>query len=320
MRFCKYLVQDLNFEPHGLQPCCNIRNLAIPTFPFHGERLPLRAYNEHIARVLKGLQRQPPEYCAHCPDLMGDVDFVGKIEDVRCKFHTISFNQHRYICNCRCVYCDLWKTKSPRKPYSILPVLKSLHAQGALHTRCFMSWGGGEPTLLSDFETTSQWIHKKGYLQNIHTNALRHSLWIDTLLSSGKGCVNVSLDSGDAHAYRTIKGVDGLDKVIKTLERYFSAAQHASLMHLKYIIFEATNSRESIDAFFRLCSRLGAKCVLYSFDFREVNANMASSKSIEAAAYFRQLAGALGMACMPFFVNEAMAARIDEAAARAVSR
>lgn len=313
MRFCYYLIEDLNFEPDGLQPCCNIRGVPVPNFPFSGGKINIREYWQHIAQVLLRLQDTPPPLCARCPHLLDNVEITGNLNELSGAFKAISFNQHRFICNCRCIYCSLWNEKALSKPYSCLNALKSIHSQQAIHPDCFMSWGGGEPTLLQDFEITSQWIYGKGYFQNIHTNALRHSAWIERLLSYGGASINISLDSADEHSYKEIKGVNGWNKVLDTLSRYVSASSHAGNITLKYIIMECNNALECIESFLDLCTKFGIKRVEYSFDFREVNSNKVSAKTINAAAYFISRCRHFNLACFPFFIDNNLQELIQQA-------
>jgi sulfatase maturation enzyme AslB (radical SAM superfamily) len=307
MKFCSFLTNDINFEPTGLQPCCNTRALAhVPLFPFSGGAVSLPAYAEHIANVGVALQRSGP-LCAGCPELRetGCEELSAAL-----LFRTVSLNQHRHLCNCRCVYCDLWKT--PSHAYEILPALKSLHRQRALREDCFFSWGGGEPTLLPEFAQACRWISLMGFPQYVHTNALRWSSPVADLLAGGNGGINVSLDAGSPQVYNAVKGLDGFARVRDTLRRYVEAAQeHVNSIHLKYIIFSINNHLDEIEAFFALCRDLGVRNVQFSFDFREVNQGTLSDASLGAALFFIRCAQEQDMIAAPFFVDAALVRRLE---------
>ena len=147
----------------------------------------------------------------------------------------------------------------------------------------------------------------------MHTNALRHSAWIDQLLSSGTGRVNISLDSGNATTYARVKGGDWWDNVMYSMEKYFSAAITPKQIDLKYIVFEANNKIAEVEQFFQVCQHVGAAKVQLSFNFLEVVSGSISEHSIAAAAYFMHRAEALGLVCELFFVDAPLRERMDAA-------
>ncbi len=315
MKICNMLFNDLNFEPDALQPCCNIRDIAIPRFTFHGGRVDMAAYRAHIADVFARLQHDD-SLCSGCPDLLEGEGDVPEDAGRFVRFRTVSLNQHRFFCNCRCVYCALWQKTDREPPYAVLPALQSLVEQGALRKNALFSWGGGEPGILKDFDAACRFIRESGFQQYVHTNALRHSPAMEELLRTRAGRVNVSLDSGSSEVYALVKGLDGWKPVMRTLERYAEASTGWDGLDLKYIIFDATNAVAEVESFFQVCKRFGIQSAQYSLDFREVNADKVSNKTYLAAAYFKSRAAQLGLAHMAFFVDPARQARIDELAVR----
>ena len=314
MRFCSCLTDDINFEPASIQPCCNTRELgAVPSLPFTGGPVDMRAYTEHICASINALQDGGP-LCAGCPNLrvLGpDKAEIVFREGIR--FRTVSMNQHRHLCDCRCVYCTLWQNPSTES-YAILPALESLWRQQALRENCFFSWGGGEPGMLRDFEGASRWILVNGFQQYVHTNALRYSPAIAEILAGGKGGVNVSLDSVNPETYKAVKGVDGFARATGNLCRYIEAAAVRDAVHVKYVIFALNNQLDAIGAFFDLCRDMGVTHVQFSFDFKEVNSGKLSNASLGAALLFIQKAVQMNMRCTPFFVDDATMLRLDRLA------
>lgn len=309
MKFCPMLFRDINLEPASVQPCCDVHGCEVPAFPFSGGRLDMRAYAAHVGNSVRRLQEEDDRLCQGCPQL-GDIP-PAALAGMTPRFRSVSINTHRYLCNCKCVYCNLWKHRDRGTGYPVLPVLRSLAEQDAFAPDCFISWGGGEPSIFKDFEEASQWATGKGFWQNVHTNALRFSPAIAHLLREGRGGINVSLDSGTAETYQKVKGVDGFAAVRQSLARYAEAAADPRSIVLKYIIFEANNSIPEITRFFELCTTLGIVGVQYSLDFREVNGKGPSQKTLLAAAFFGSRAAALGFWCRPFFVPPALQKQID---------
>lgn len=313
MKFCANLFRDINFEPNAIQPCCNTRAIAhLPRFPFSGGRqVDMGAYQKHLAQSLVAMQ-EPGGMCAGCDRLM-DIE-VPEETNLRLKivFKTISFNMHRHMCNCRCVYCNLWRM--PDAGYEVLPVIKNLEAQKALDKNCFFSWGGGEPTILKEFEKASGWIGGRGYFQYVYSNALRFSPVLAELLARGNTTLNVSLDSGSSEVYRAVKGVDGFDKVTANIAAYAEKAASPEAIELKYIVFEKNNSREEIERFFTFCKICGIRRVQLSLNFLEVNAGALSESTQDAAAWFLYRALSLEMQCAPFFISDALFERLAKRA------
>ena len=313
MKFCKYLFTALNFEPACISPCCDVRRAGVPTFPFAGERLDLQSYFQSVSDFLLLLQVDST-ICDGCPELKATPAPLPENAAITPKINSISVNHHRYFCNCRCVYCDLWHPKhaatSPR-PYSILPTLKQLVADKVVGAKPSISWGGGEPTILDEFEKTGTWALENGFHQYVHTNALQYSPAVAGILARGEGMVNVSLDSYDAASYRKVKGVDGWEAVMETLRAYKAASGAYQSIELKYIIFEANNNLRDIQRFFTLCQNLGVTRVLYSLNFCEINAKTVAEKTLYAAAFFRQLAKKLGMTANPFYLTPKQLQQLD---------
>ena len=231
MKICPLLFGDLNLEPAALQPCCDVHGGEVPAFPFSGGELDLRAYAAHIGRCMARLQQDGDQLCRGCQKLVELPD--GSLSELKLEFKSVSINVHRYLCNCKCVYCDLWKHRERGVGYPVLPVLESLSAQHALASDCFISWGGGEPSIFKDFEKASLWAANQGYWQHVHTNALRFSPAIAHLLRERKGEINISLDSGSPEIYQKVKGVDGFSAVWKNLGRYVAEAPDGQKITLK---------------------------------------------------------------------------------------
>lgn len=294
--YCPKLFRDINFEPNALTPCCNTRSLVIPAFPYHGGSIDLEAYGKHILKTINDIQQNKP-VCKNCPELI-----TATLPDqLNCKFKSISLNMHRHYCNCCCVYCSLWDVSSKTAPYDPLPGLISLHEQKAISENAFISWGGGESSILPTFEQTAEWALSNNYRQNIHTNAIRYSPAIYKLLELGRGTVNISLDSATPKIYKAVKGADAFKKVMATLEKYAQA--NSGNVILKYIVFEKNNDKIEIDNFLKLAKSLNVGLVEVSLNFLELNSNTVSNKTLMGVAWFMTRARQLEIPYVTFFID-----------------
>lgn len=298
MKYCTKLFEELNFEPASLQPCCNVRGIRTPNFPYSGGPIDMPAYVEHIQKISDELQ-SGGALCRGCPDLRTASGFA----EFALSFKALSVNMHRFFCNCKCVYCSLWNTPGRKIPYSVLPGLQSLHAGGFLDEHCAISWGGGEPGILPEFEDAVHWAMQNFYWQYVHTNAIKFSPAITDLLTVGLGHINVSLDSGSPGTYRLVKGVDAWAKVAENLKNY---AKYGNPEHitLKYIVFEANNRIGEIEKFLLFCGDLGVKTINFSLNFNETNEGAVSEKTILGAAYLKKRAKELGFDAAPFYLDQ----------------
>lgn len=309
MKFCHHLLKDINFEPSSLTSCCNTRALKIPAFHYEGGSVNLDAYARHIETTIATIQTGD-SVCKGCPELV-ETELPPAANG---KFFTVSINMHRHFCNCRCSYCHLWQKKDAERPYSVLPGLKSLHEQGALYEKAVISWGGGEPTILPEFEEASTWAGKHGYFQLVHTNAMRFSPALQHLLASGKGAVNVSLDSSTPSTYSAVKGVDAYARVAENLRHY--AKTSSDSIELKYIIFDKNNSIREIEGFLNFAKKLEISRISYSLNFEEVNSGAVSEKTLLAAAFFQQKAVKMGFKCSSFYIDPVWQQKINTFAGR----
>lgn len=305
MKICPKLFNELNFEAASLNPCCNTRALKIPNYEFHGGKIDMAAYAAYIQRIAGQIQENGP-ICRGCPEL---IDTAGS-GAFRMLFGAISINMHRHYCNCKCVYCGLWNKKDKKPPYEVLTPLKSLQESGALDEKCVISWGGGEPVILPEFNKAAEWAASGAFWQQVHSNAIIFSPQLAAILKLGLGRINISLDSSSRKTYALIKGVDKYEAVLANIEKYcrFGGPEN---VQLKYIIFDQNNSISEISGFLSLCSSLGIKDVQFSFDFREINAKTLSQKSLLAAAFMRQKGAAMGLGVSPFYVDQEMLAKTE---------
>lgn len=305
MKICARMFNEINFEPNALSPCCDVHGLETPRFSYDGGPVPLKDYAAYIAGIATGTGKNN-NICQGCPELE---ELDNGSNNIYMNFSAISFNMHRFLCNCKCTYCGLWNKRELGTGYDPLPAITSLWEQQALKPNCIVSWGGGEPTILQNFGITAAWITAHNYFQYIHTNGLRFSPSISDMLLHEKGAINISLDSASESVYSNVKGINGFNKVLSNLERY--AAANPNAITLKYIVFAKNNSISEIESFLGIARRLGICSVEYSLNFLETRANTVSDKTLIAAAFLKKRALQLGMQAGPFYIDAHWLNRID---------
>lgn len=149
---------------------------------------------------------------------------------------------HWTHCNCRCSYCYTEADKeffNSRQSYNILPVIKDMIAQKALNPDGIITFGGGEPTILEEFEELVYLLLDYDMKNiRIHSSGIKYSPAIAKGLEMGKITLITSLDSCSPELYEKIKQVPCYERVWENLKKY---AQTKGLIRTKYVIIPGVN-------------------------------------------------------------------------------
>lgn len=150
---------------------------------------------------------------------------------------------HFTHCNCNCIYCYTEKDKkffNANKTYNIYPVIKDMIAKGVLSKNATITFGGGEPTILQEFEELVHLLLDYDvYNIRIHSDGIKYSPAIEKGLKLGKITLITSVDSSSKKVYEEIKQVPCFDKVWKNLEQYAKAKN--GLIRTKYVLIPGVN-------------------------------------------------------------------------------
>jgi pyruvate-formate lyase-activating enzyme len=185
---------------------------------------------------------------------------------------------HFNTCNLECEYCWLqWADYSPRKPgskdpkaYPIFPIVKELVDTSLLSPKALIDWGGGgESTLLPDFDDTFYLLDEYGTTQWLHTNAVRVPRSLETGSLRSPVRVLCSLDAGRPETYVAMKVRDRFAQVLENLKIYSRAGAYIAV---KYIVTERNAGLDELDAFFDVMRDLRPNEIVADTDLRYPNA------------------------------------------------
>lgn len=294
MLTCLDMFTTLNIDLDALLPCCS--GMCRFSLDNKDNQFSTSNYLRYLAMMQQRFSHGRPT-CENTCDKLKDVpeEHLRPFPD-RLAFKRVLINHHRNYCNCRCTYCPFWNV-TPKPPLiSIAAMLRSLIDEQAVDDNCTFAWGGGESTILPEFEEMVTLLADRGYRQYVHTNAIRFSPAVAEVLQRGLAVVNVSLDSGDAASYASIKGVDAWNRVIANLARYRKSLSHPEALEIKYIFNAETADPRRMMDFFTVCQRLDIKKVLYSFDIND----RPWQRYAAFAELFVHKAQGMGMTCGPF--------------------
>lgn len=160
---------------------------------------------------------------------------------------------HFTKCNCSCTYCYTQEDKkryNSLKTYNVYPIVKDMFDKGIIRRGGAIGFGGGEPTILHEFDKLIKLFLKNGFDDmRVPSSGIKFSPAIAKGIETGQLSVVVSIDSGTRETYKKIKQVDDFDLVCKNLIKYSKSQKRAFNVISKYIIIPGINdNREEIDS------------------------------------------------------------------------
>ena len=130
--------------------------------------------------------------------------------------------------------------RKSNKTYNIFPVIKDKVDKGVLSKNATVTFGGGEPTILQEFEELVYLLLDYDvYNIRIHSDGIKYSPAIEKGLKLGKITLITSLDSGSKEVYERIKQVPCYDKVWQNMAKY--AKTKNGLIRTKYVLIPGVN-------------------------------------------------------------------------------
>ena len=150
---------------------------------------------------------------------------------------------HFTHCNCNCIYCYTEADKkffNANKTYNIYPVIKDMIDNKILSKNATITFGGGEPTILQEFEELVYLLLDYDvYNIRIHSDGIKYSPAIEKGLKLGKITLITSVDSSSQKVYEQVKQVPCFDKVWENLAKY--AKTKNGLIRTKYVLIPGVN-------------------------------------------------------------------------------
>jgi sulfatase maturation enzyme AslB (radical SAM superfamily) len=183
---------------------------------------------------------------------------------------------HYYKCNLRCYYCCFCRDELQALPHmNVLPLIRSIVDDGLVAPDAQILWGGGEPTILPEFEDIYTLLADYGVSQEVPTNGVVFSQSLEKHLKHSKTMVKMSLDAANPETYRKIKGADYCSAAWESAGKY--ALSGGSKVVVKIIVSEY--NLEEVQQFAGKCKEFGIKkvagdvdCTRPTTDQRIVNA------------------------------------------------
>lgn len=196
--------------------------------------------------------------------------------DKRIKY--IHFNHWTY-CDSDCIYCYTnadKKYQNARQHYNALPLLKEIIDRYGFSPDGEITFAGGEPVLLNEFEDILQYLLEIGAKNIIvHSSGVKYSKVLETGIKENKVKLVISQDSGNYDLYKMIKQTDNFNTVWSNTKQYAKAQQSENInVYSKYVIIPGINdNRKSIEEWLKKVQDAGVKTVIIDIEHKYYEKN-----------------------------------------------
>ncbi len=269
-RSCIWLNQGINFDIDSYKICCLYSGTGggntVVKSGYKGEQIDWKAFFAE-KRKIKEMHKQGKTY----PKCEGCVFLVEEDWDESQDYINFINLDYWTKCNCNCTYCHTSADKigyNSRITYNFLPILKDMINKNILRKGGHVSFGGGEVTLLPEFEEllTQLLDFQIGFIR-IHSACMDYSKAIEKGLSLGCVDLIVSVDSGTKELHKKIKQVDTFNRVWDNLKKYAKHQARPDLVKSKYIVIPGINdNKEEILKWLKKSKDVGIHSVIQEIE------------------------------------------------------
>ncbi len=268
LMFCSRIYEDISFLPFSVHKCCHCNKMPYSPpliYPAEQKRFePKRHlklinkfssldYIKNVDKLMK-LNQTENSPCKGCTFLQKQI--VPKMPyENNITFFTIN---HFTKCNSNCVYCGIGRKTEDIK-FRLLPIIERFIKDKMVSSSCLINWGGGEPTICSEFEDIAAYFHKHNIRQAINSSGIEFSQTILEGLKDGSMSIQISPDSGTEETYKKIKRQNNFNKVWENIKKY---AQYPDMLFVKYIFFSWSANEDDVRQFIQKCIDSGVKNIV----------------------------------------------------------
>ena len=265
LMFCEKLYSDIGFFPLSIHTCCfctkmpyappNLYQKLIKKFSFY-------EYLTNIERIMEANQGLTSP-CRGCKFFTKQI--VPKFpSEKNLTFFTIN---HFTKCNSNCVYCAI-PHKTSDIIYKLLPIIQQMYNQNMINDSCLINWGGGEPTLCSEFEEISGFLRERKIRQAVNSSGIIFSPVIWDGLKDNSISIQISPDAGTQETYLKVKRQNNFNKVWENIKKY---AAYPDMLFVKYIFFSMTANENDVRKFIEKCKEAGVKNIVIDCESNSAN-------------------------------------------------
>ncbi len=182
----------------------------------------------------------------------------------------IHFNHWTY-CNSDCEYCYIKKEESLRKGmqnYNALPILKEILSRVEFDPDGEITFAGGEPTLLNEFDEIIEYLLEIGAKKIIvHSSGVKYSSALERGIREQKIQIVISPDSGTEGTFKKIKNTCNFATVWENTKKYAQFQTADENVISKYIFVPSVNdNQKEILSFIRKVSDSNVKTIVIDIE------------------------------------------------------
>ena len=249
---CPWIEHGLVFFPYKLTMCCNCGHEGgghvMVSDNFSGKNFDINRIFK-VKEIYRRFHKKGKinVNCMNCNYLKEE------------KWNNENYLDHLYIshwtkCNSKCIYC--YESNFPedfknKNLYEVLPILKNLYEQGLLKREANIAFGGGEPTLLGEFDDIIKFFMDNYFIRfRVHTSGIKYSETLAQAINALIAYVVVSIDAGTKETYEKIKQVPCYEKVRDNVRKYAlnTTFLGRDLISTKFVIIPGINdTKEEIE-------------------------------------------------------------------------
>lgn len=263
---CHLLSHGISVEKDSLHDCCLTRGEQYYGHPFiiklNDDKTVDWQKVFELKRSLKNSKRLNQKECLGCRALtleknFNDGDYISHIN-----------LNHWNICNSRCIYCSK-DSFGGDKYFNVYPLIKSLCDIGGINNLGEITFQGGEPTVLPEFEELLDLFLEQKINVRIHSSGIKYSKSIEEGLKKGFVTIVISPDTAVKETYEKIKRVKCFDKVWENIKNYAENGKNPDNVKAKFIIVPGINdSIDEIDKFIEKALNVGLSNVIWEVEGR----------------------------------------------------
>ncbi|MBN2437568.1 MAG: radical SAM protein [Deltaproteobacteria bacterium] len=270
---CEWLDRGLAFSPRGIHVCCVCHHGDrgwLPISDFSGGSIPVQRIREARTDYIRAINAGGLRDCQDCGLLekksWSAAPYLVQVVNL----------SHFTCCNLNCHYCYLQLEKKctgwwndPQslaagyRPIALYDTFHAMIHDGLLAPDGVINWGGGEPTLLEEFEELLGLLVSSGRWNYVATNGVRYSPALAAGLSDGHVAMVCSVDAGSAGTFKALKGRDFFDRVMSNLKAYAATGGN---VQAKYIVTRMNANPDDALEFVRLSAETGVRGIICDVD------------------------------------------------------
>ena len=153
-----------------------------------------------------------------------------------------------YRCNSRCVYCNIWKKANNCQDANLSNAKKNIDDAKKLGVH-LIDFTGGEPLLNKNLPEMIRYAKSVGMRTKLSTNAYlypKHAHKLHGIVDD----LSFSLDTIDRDEYKKIRGIDGFDNVLESIDIAKSLDENVR------VIYTVTNDNiKNLDDMISFCQK-----------------------------------------------------------------